>query len=113
MFDSLKEKFQSSLEFSNRLIDETVERQVRFTTDMLTTSVESGKKLRSCTTISDVVEAQTEYLKEVQAQVTALSSEGTSSLKELRDSASEFVTGAMKFGAEEKAPKAASKKKAA
>ena len=114
MFDTLKEKLASSIEFSNNLIDETIERQVRFTTDMLNTSVESGKKLRGCKNLTDVIETQTEYLKSIQSQVTALNTESTSSLKDLRESASELVTNAMKPSTEEeKAPKATAKKKAA
>lgn len=118
MFDTLKEKLKletvkdklmSGVEFSNNLIDETIDRQVGFTTDLLNSSVASSKKLRSCKSVSEFVEVQKEYLKDVQSQVTALNTESTAKLKELRDSATELVTSAIKK--EEKKP--AAKKKAA
>ena len=69
--------------------------------------------MRASKSLNDVVAAQTEYFKEVQTQVTALNAENVSNLKGLRDSATEFVSGAFNKSAEEKAPKAAAKKKAA
>ena len=95
MFNSLKGQFQASVAMSTRLFDEGVERQVKFATEMMNIGVESGKQIRSCKSLTEVVAAQKAYLENVQAEVTDLNTGTTAALKELRDSANEAITTAV------------------
>ena len=95
MLNSLKDQFQASVALSTRLFDEGVERQVKFATEMMNIGVESGKQIRSCKNLTDVVAAQKAYLESVQAEVTELNTGTTAALKELRTNANEAVTSAV------------------
>lgn len=91
MFSVLKDQFKAGAEMSTRMFEENVERNVRFATEAIASSVESGKKLRASTSIGEVVEAQMGFMKDMQAQATSFNTESTAAFKELRDSATEFA----------------------
>ena len=92
MLSLLQEQLKTGLEIGTRLIDENVERNIRFATESLNTGLESSKKLRSSKTIGEVVEAQMGYMKDVQTQITSLNTENTAALQELRHSATDFAS---------------------
>ena len=85
MFAFLSNELKSSVEFSNRVFNETIERNTSFATAVIASGVENNKKLRASKTIGDFAGAQMGFISDVQAQVTTLNSANTEALKELRD----------------------------
>lgn len=92
MLSLLKEQLKTNVELSTRMFDENIERNLRFANEVLSSTLESSKKLRSSKNIGEAVDAQMNFVKEVQSQVTTFNNESTTALKELRDSATEFAS---------------------
>ncbi len=92
MLNSLKDQFQDSITLSTRLLEEGVERQVKFATELMNISSESAKQICSAKSLTDVVDTQKSYLESIRAEVANLNTGVTTALKELYDSANEAVT---------------------
>jgi hypothetical protein len=96
MLAKLKEKALAGFELSADFIEGCADRQVGFATFCLQSSLANAKKLRHSKSLNDVINAEKDYLKGLQEQLTALTKANTEALKTLGGSTKDYVTSIVK-----------------
>ncbi|MET0378127.1 MAG: phasin family protein [Spongiibacteraceae bacterium] len=98
MLKQVKDQLKSSVDLSSQFIEGVTERNVKFTTSMLESSLESVKALRASKSLNEALTAQVGFLTGLQSQLVSLGSTNTSALKEFGESSSKLLKESFKFG---------------
>jgi hypothetical protein len=98
MLKQVKDQLKSSVDLSSQFIEGVTERNVKFTTSMLESSLESVKALRASKSLNEALTAQVGFLTGLQSQLVSLGSSNTSALKEFGESSSKLLKESFKFG---------------
>jgi phasin protein len=92
MLANVKEKAVNGLGISADFIEACAERQINFATSYLQSSLENLKKLRHSKNLNDIINAEKDYIKGVQDQLSTLTMGHTEALKTFGNSAKDFVS---------------------
>lgn len=98
MLKEVKEQLKSGVDLSSQFVVGVAERNVKFTTSLLESSLESAKTLRASKSLNDALTAQVGFLTGLQSQLVSLGSSNTTALKELGESGSKLLKESFKFG---------------
>ena len=100
MLNQVKEQLKSGVELGSQFIEGVTERNVKFTTSMLESSLENVKALRASKSLNDALTAQVGFLTGLQSQLVSLGTTNTTALKEFGESSSKLLKESFKFGKE-------------
>lgn len=98
MLKQVKDQLKSSVDLSSQFIEGVTERNVKFTTSLLESSLESVKALRASKSLNEALTAQVGFLTGLQGQLVSLGTSNTSALKEFGESSSKLLKESFKFG---------------
>ena len=98
MLKQVKDQLKSSVDLSSQFIEGVTERNVKFTTSILESSLESVKALRASKSLNEALTAQVGFLTGLQSQLVSLGTTNTSALKEFGESSSKLLKESFKFG---------------
>ncbi len=101
MLKQVKDQLKSSVDLSSQFIEGVTERNVKFTTSVLESGLESAKQLRASKSLNDALSAQVGFLTGLQSQLVALGTSNTSALKSLGETGSKMLKEGFKFGKKE------------
>ncbi len=101
MLKQVKEQLKSGVDLSSQFIEGVAERNVKFTTSILESGLESAKALRSSKSLNEALTAQVGFLTGLQSQLVSLGSVNTSALKEFGESGSKLLKESFKFAKKE------------
>jgi len=101
MLKQVKEQLKTGVDLSSQFIEGVAERNVKFTTSLLESGLESAKALRASKSLNEALTAQVGFLTGLQSQLVSLGSVNTSALKEFGESGSKLLKESFKFGKKE------------
>ena len=101
MLKQMKEQLKTGVDLSTQFFEGMAERNVKFTTSMLESGLESAKALRSSKSINDAMTAQVGFLTGLQSQLVSLGTTNTTALKEFGESGSKLLKDSFKFSKKE------------
>jgi hypothetical protein len=101
MLNQVKEQLKSGVELGSQFIEGVAERNVKFTTSVLESGLESVKTLRASKSLNDALSAQVGFLTGLQSQLVSLGTTNTAALKEFGESSTKLLKESFKFGKQE------------
>lgn len=97
MLKQVKDQLKSSVDLSSQFIEGVTERNVKFTTSLLESGLQSAKALRTSKSLNDALTSQVNFLTGLQSSLVALGTSNTTALKEFGESSSKLFKESFKF----------------
>lgn len=91
MLNAFKQQLKSSAQLSSRLTGDFVERQLKLTAEMAEAGLSNVKKLRKCKSVSEAVDLEIKYVKDMGDHLSQFNQKNMDAIKELRGSVSQVV----------------------
>ena len=101
MLKQVKDQLKTTVDLSSQFLEGVTERNVKFTTSMLESGLQSAKAIRASKSLNDALNAQVNFITGLQSSLVSLGTSNTTALKEFGETSSKILKDSFAFGKKE------------